>query len=46
MERYAAAVLERSPQLGMVPGKDVVWLRGCPVEEAEVRAVLQRLSES
>ncbi len=41
MARYAQAVGERAPQLGMVPETDIVWLRGCPVAEEEVRAAAE-----
>ncbi len=40
---YANAVLERAPQLGMTPGVDVVWLRGCPVSAEELGEAVERL---
>jgi uncharacterized protein (DUF362 family) len=43
---YAHAVLERAPQLGMVPDVDVLWLRGCPVSEDELGQAIERLRES
>ncbi len=43
---YAHAVLERAPQLGMAPGVDILWLRGCPVSDDELGQAIERLRES
>ena len=43
---YAHAVLGRARQLGMEPGVDVLWLRGCPVSEDEMGQAIERLRES
>ena len=46
MERYAQVIAERAAQFGLDAERDVIWLRGCPVDEEAVRGALLRLERS
>ncbi len=43
MKRYAFVVSERSSQFGLDSDRDVIWLRGCPVEPVAIAEALTRL---
>lgn len=45
MKRYAFAVEERASQFGIDPDRDIVWLRGCPVEADAITQALDRLHQ-
>lgn len=44
-ERYARAVFERAAQFGMDTERDILWLKGCPVDAPAIREGLARLSQ-
>ena len=46
MRRYARAIAERAAQFGMDVDRDVVWVQGCPVDEAELQQALGRLERA
>lgn len=43
MQRYARVVTERAPQFGLDAERDIIWLRGCPVEPEAIADAIARL---
>jgi uncharacterized protein (DUF362 family) len=46
MQRYAQINIERAAQFGLNAEPDLAWIQGCPAEEGDVRAAVERLKES
>ncbi len=46
MERYARVIMERAAHFGLDAERDIIWLRGCPVEEGAIREALYRLERA
>jgi Ni,Fe-hydrogenase III small subunit len=43
MKRYAFVVNERAAQVGLDPARDIIWLRGCPIEPHAIEEALDSL---
>lgn len=43
MKRYAHVIMERAAHFGLDAERDIVWLKGCPVEADAVQQALARL---